>query len=33
MRIAKDRAEFMDMFDRAYSPQQRLPLVVPVDEE
>lgn len=32
MRIAKDKADFEDMFDRAYSLQQRLPLVIEVNE-
>lgn len=32
MRIANDKVDFEDMFERAYSPQQRLPLVVPVDD-
>ncbi len=33
MRIARNRTEFEELFERAYpSPQQRLPLVVSIEE-
>lgn len=31
MRIARDKKDFEDMFDRAFSPQTRLPLVIEAD--